>query len=211
MKKVSVSILGNNDMYATIDKINKTKASYIHLDVMDDTFVKNSFIKKNEIDRVISSCEKLVDIHFMTYNPLSYIDMISDFSKVFCMTIHYEIKDFLSVINYIKSKNVKVGLAINPETKVSCIYKYLNLVDLVIVMGVHPGYSNQKFILDTREKLKELKTYIKENGLSTKISIDGGVNDKVFDFIKDADIIVSSSFVLNDLSNIEKLESIKNN
>ena len=88
MKKVSVSILGNNDMYATIDKINKTKASYIHLDVMDNTFVKNSFIKKNEIDRVISSCEKLVDIHFMTYNPLSYIDMISDFSKVFCMTIY---------------------------------------------------------------------------------------------------------------------------
>lgn len=209
MKKVSVSILGNNDMYATIDKINKTKASYIHLDVMDNTFVKNSFIKKNEIDRVISSCEKLVDIHFMTCDPLSYIDMISDFSKVFCMTIHYEIKDFLSIINYIKSKNVMVGLAINPETKVSDIYKYLNLVDLVIVMGVHPGYSNQKFILDTREKLKELKTYIKENRLSTKISIDGGVNDKVFDFIKDADIIVSSSFVLNDLSNIEKLESIK--
>lgn len=209
MKKVSVSILGNNDMYATIDKINKTKASYIHLDVMDNTFVKNSFIKKNEIDRVISSCEKLVDIHFMTCDPLSYIDMISDFSKVFCITIHYEIKDFLSIINYIKSKNVMVGLAINPETKVSDIYKYLNLVDLVIVMGVHPGYSNQKFILDTREKLKELKTYIKENRLSTKISIDGGVNDKVFDFIKDADIIVSSSFVLNDLSNIEKLESIK--
>ena len=140
------------------------------------------------------------------YLAFSNIENTENFSKINLTVVNAD-SYTKNALAYLNEKEI-INLTYSNEADAK---KDLKDISLVLVMGVHPGYSNQKFILDTREKLKELKTYIKENRLSTKISIDGGVNDKVFDFIKDADIIVSSSFVLNDLSNIEKLERIKNN
>lgn len=207
MKKVSVSFLKDGSYEKYIEMLNETDCDYIHFDVMDGKFVNNSNLSTLELLELLKISKKKNDVHLMVVDPSLYIDSVSA-SYVDCITIHYEIDNVEEYIDKIKNLGIKVGIAINPDTAVDDIFKYLDRIDLVLVMGVYPGRSGQEFIMDTSYKIDELRKEIDSRKLSTKISVDGGVCDKVFPYIKNADVVVSASYVLDNLENIEKIKNL---
>lgn len=184
-----INVLINNDI------------KYLHLDVMDGIFVNNiSFgipvikkLKEHIPNRIV------FDTHLMITEPERYID---EFVKAGAdiITVHYEASKVISnAIDLIKENGVKVGLSINPSTDVKNIVKYLDKVDLVLVMSVNPGFGGQKFILDSFEKVSFLYEKRKSENLKYVIEIDGGINKDNINLVSRAgvDIIVAGSAVFN--------------
>lgn len=203
--EVSVSFLKEGNYKKYIESINKTEADYIHFDVMDGKFVNNKNLPLKELLELIYFSEKKNDVHLMVKNPSKYIEKLALYDIEY-LTIHSEIDDCEMFIDRINSFGIKPGIAINPYTDVEKVLPLLSKVKLVLVMGVVPGESGQTFILETEKKIKRLKDEIVNRGLSVKISVDGGICEEVLDKVRDADIVVSASYVLNDLSNIAKIK-----
>lgn len=170
-------------------KILENSVDQIHFDVMDGIFTENKTLELNDIE-----FKKDIDVHLMVKDVKKYVDKLIRFNPKY-ISFHYEATDdILDNINYIKEKNSKVGIAINPDTKVEEIYKYLDKIDLVLLLSVVPGKGGQKFI-DISDKLDKLYNYRKENNLSFLIEVDGGINDDTVKKILKADIAVVGSFI----------------
>lgn len=206
MKKVSGSFLSNNDKLYEINRLNNSNVDYIHFDVMDGKFVSNKNITVSELPKLIDNVKKKIDIHFMVSNPDKYIEKICYYNIEY-ITIHYEIKNLEDYIDKIKNYGFKVGIAIKPETDIEKIYYLLDKINLVLIMSVEPGKSGQKFI-DVSDKINKLKQEIINRKLNVKISVDGGINEEVLTYVKGADILVSSSFILSDLD--KNVDILKN-
>lgn len=207
MKEVSGSFLSNNDKFYEINRLNNSDVDYIHFDVMDGKFVSNKNITVSELSKLIDAAKKKIDIHFMVNDPGKYIDKIC-FYNIDYITIHYEIKNLEDYIDKIKDYGFKVGIAVKPETDIEKIYYLLDKINLVLIMSVEPGKSGQKFI-NVSDKINKLKQEIINRKLNVKISVDGGINDEVLDYVKDCDILVSSSFILSDLDkNVDILKNL---
>lgn len=207
MKEVSVSFLGQENSLETIKTLNNSNCDYIHFDVMDGKFVNNKFLTPKQLASLINISTKKNDVHLMVNDPTKYILELS-LLDVFCITIHCEIDDYTKYIDMIKSYGLNVGVSVNPNTDIEKIFPILDKIHQVLIMSVNPGFSGQKFIYETQEKITKLKEEIKRRNLNVKISVDGGINEDVLFMLGDADILVSSSFVLKDLNNIEKLKNI---
>ncbi|HJJ08628.1 MAG TPA: ribulose-phosphate 3-epimerase [Bacilli bacterium] len=206
MKEVSGSFLSNNDKFYEINRLNNSNVDYIHFDVMDGKFVSNKNITVSELPKLIDNVKKKIDIHFMVSNPDKYIEKICYYNIEY-ITIHYEIKNLEDYIDKIKNYGFKVGIAIKPETDIEKIYYLLDKINLVLIMSVEPGKSGQKFI-DVSDKINKLKQEIINRKLNIKISVDGGINEEVLTYVKEADILVSSSFILSDLDkNVDMLKN----
>lgn len=206
MKEVSGSFLSNNDKFYEINRLNNSNVDYIHFDVMDGKFVSNKNITVSELPKLIDNVKKKIDIHFMVSNPDKYIEKICYYNIEY-ITIHYEIKNLEDYIDKIKNYGFKVGIAIKPETNIEKIYYLLDKINLVLIMSVEPGKSGQKFI-DVSDKINKLKQEIINRKLNVKISVDGGINEEVLTYVKEADILVSSSFILSDLDrNVDILKN----
>lgn len=206
MKEVSGSFLSNNDKLYEINRLNNSNVDYIHFDVMDGKFVSNKNITVSELPKLIDNVKKKIDIHFMVSNPDKYIEKICYYNIEY-ITIHYEIKNLEDYIDKIKNYGFKVGIAIKPETDIEKIYYLLDKINLVLIMSVEPGKSGQKFI-DVSDKINKLKQEIINRKLNVKISVDGGINEEVLTYVKEADILVSSSFILSDLDrNVDILKN----
>lgn len=206
MKEVSGSFLSNNDKFYEINRLNNSNVDYIHFDVMDGKFVSNKNITVSELPKLIDNVKKKIDIHFMVSNPDKYIEKICYYNIEY-ITIHYEIKNLEDYIDKIKNYGFKVGIAIKPETDIEEIYYLLDKINLVLIMSVEPGKSGQKFI-DVSDKINKLKQEIINRKLNVKISVDGGINEEVLTYVKEADILVSSSFILSDLD--KNVDILKN-
>ena len=206
MKEVSGSFLSNNDKLYEINRLNNSNVDYIHFDVMDGKFVDNKNITISELPKLIDNVKKKIDIHFMVSNPDKYIEKICYYNIEY-ITIHYEIKNLEDYIDKIKNYGFKVGIAIKPETDIKKIYYLLDKINLVLIMSVEPGKSGQKFI-DVSDKINKLKQEIINRKLNVKISVDGGINEEVLTYVKEADILVSSSFILSDLD--KNVDILKN-
>lgn len=206
MKEVSGSFLSNNDKLYEINRLNNSNVDYIHFDVMDGKFVSNKNITVSELPKLIDNVKKKIDIHFMVSNPDKYIEKICYYNIEY-ITIHYEIKNLEDYIDKIKNYGFKVGIAIKPETDIEKIYYLLDKINLVLIMSVEPGKSGQKFI-DVSDKINKLKQEIINRRLNVKISVDGGINEEVLTYVKEADILVSSSFILSDLD--KNVDILKN-
>ena len=193
MKEVSGSFLSNNDKLYEINRLNNSNVDYIHFDVMDGKFVSNKNITVSELPKLIDNVKKKIDIHFMVSNPDKYIEKICYYNLEY-ITIHYEIKNLEDYIDKIKNYGFKVGIAIKPETDIEKIYYLLDKINLVLIMSVEPGKSGQKFI-NVSDKINKLKQEIINRKLNVKISVDGGINEEVLTYVKEADILVSSSFI----------------
>ena len=206
MKEVSGSFLSNNDKLYEINRLNNSNVDYIHFDVMDGKFVSNKNITVSELPKLIDNVKKKIDIHFMVSNPDKYIEKICYYNIEY-ITIHYEIKNLEDYIDKIKNYGFKVGIAIKPETDIEKIYYLLDKINLVLIMSVEHGKSGQKFI-DVSDKINKLKQEIINRKLNVKISVDGGINEEVLTYVKKADILVSSSFILSDLD--KNVDILKN-
>ena len=197
--KISPSILSADfsKLGSEIQDLEKAEADLIHIDVMDGHFVPNITIGPEVIKKLRKYTSLPFDVHLM-------ISPVHDFIKNFAdagadiITIHPETTDDLtSSIEKIKSYNKKVGISLNPETSVNQVLPVLNLIDLILVMSVNPGFGGQKFIENTLDKVKLLRKEIDEKKLKVQIEIDGGINFKSSKMAKKAgvDILVSGTTI----------------
>ncbi len=207
MKEVSTSFLSNESSKDLIKKINETKTNYIHFDVMDGKFTENKFLSIKELEEFLKLSKKNNDVHLMVKDPSKYIKVLSSYNISY-LTVHYEIKNVEKYIDMIKSCGIKVGVSINPDTDIENIFPLLDKVNLVLVMSVYPGKSGQKFIEEVVDKITKLKQEIINRKLNVKISIDGGICEEVLKHLNAVDIVVSSSYVLSDFNNIEKIQGL---
>ena len=173
------SILGGpfSNMEKTIKDFDQSDASYIHLDVMDGDFVPNLTFGPKFISDIRKYTNKIFDVHLMINRVdkslQDYIDAGSDI-----ITFHLEVnEDIESNLNYIKSKNLKCGLAIKPNTSWDSIMPFIKLLDQVLVMTVEPGFGGQSFMNDQLIKVKELKKLSNDHTLDLDIGVDGGVDN----------------------------------
>lgn len=190
--KIATSYLKIINDKNKITKLNKY-ADIMHYDVMDGRFTSNKTLSFDEVCNNTDGVTKDKDIHLMVMDIYNYIDDYSSL-KPNNITFHVEIGDTLNIINYIKEKGIKVGLAFNPDTSVDMVLPYLKDVDIVLVMSVIPGAGGQKFI-DVSSKIDYLYEYRLNHNLSYKIEVDGGINDESIRLIKKADIAVVGSFI----------------
>lgn len=210
--KVSVSILKRYyDFDKTLDLIEKSNADSIHLDVIDGIYANNKTVFTKKMLDCLKKNKKPKDVHLMTLHLKGFIDIFSYIEPEYITVQMEAATDIEETIEYIKSKNIKVGLAISPLTDISALIPYLNNVDLILVMSVIPGYGGQKFLKNTKERIKELDQLKKEYHAHFIISVDGAIDDKTIKQLdkKKIDIAVSGSFICNSSNFDEKIKKLK--
>ena len=211
--KVSVSFLRSEyELDETIKKIEETDTDYIHVDMMDGNFVEASNYTPQDLKKIFKDCTKPLDVHMMVSSPNKYVKDFAKMKNVEYLTLHVEAhRRPIDVINMIRHTDMKVGLAINPETKVSRIIPLLNHVDQVLIMSVKPGKGGQKFMEDVLYKVETLKDIREQNGYHYIISIDGGINDETAKLCKEAgvDMVVSGSYVCKSDNYDERIDKLK--
>ena len=176
--KISPSILSADfsKLGSEIQDLEKAGADLIHIDVMDGHFVPNITIGPEVINKLRKYTNLPFDVHLMI-SPVH--NFIKDFAEAGAdiITIHPEATtNLISSIEKIKSFNKKVGVSLNPETSVNEVLSILDLIDLVLVMSVKPGFGGQKFMEETLDKVKIIRKEIDLKKLKTEIEIDGGIN-----------------------------------
>lgn len=177
MAIVAPSFLSANflDLEADCKMINESEADWFHLDVMDGRFVPNISFGPMIIEFIRKTTTKICDVHLMILEPEKYAE---DFKKAGAdmLTVHEECCVHLHRnIQQIKSLGMQCGVALNPHTPVESLKEVLADIDMVLIMSVNPGFGGQKFIPNTLNKIRTLRSMIDERGLTTKIEIDGGI------------------------------------
>tara|TARA_B100000989_G_scaffold250640_1_gene198485 strand:+ start:723 stop:1382 length:660 start_codon:yes stop_codon:yes gene_type:complete len=218
MKKIQISpsILSADfsQLGSEIKKLEECGADMIHVDVMDGHFVPNLTIGPPVIKSLKKHSSLIFDVHLMISPVHKYIDDYAN-AGADIITIHPEATDNLAEsILKIKKLNKKVGLSLNPGTKIDVILKFLDQIDLVLIMSVNPGFGGQKFMPEVLKKVKDLTVIKEDKGMKFDIEIDGGINfENSKAAIKaGANILVSGTTIFKDNNgdikrNIELLRS----
>jgi ribulose-phosphate 3-epimerase len=205
MVEISTSVLSiekDNIMRAIYD-LEVAKTDYFHIDVMDGKFVEafTSSIMEEYCGYMKSVSTLPLDVHLMVEDIKKYVDIYLNYEPNI-ITFHIEAvkseEDAVEIINYIKSNNCKVGIAVNPATDIKKVYNLLDKVHMVLVMTVVPGEGGQPLIEDTLTKIADLKKYIEERDLDIDIEADGGIKLNNVEKVKSAgaNIIVSGTGIV---------------
>jgi len=194
-----------------IEMINRSKADWFHVDVMDGVFVPNISFGMPVVKAIHKHAKKPLDVHLMIVDPDRYIQ---DFKACGAeiLTVHFEACTHLHrTLQAIRNAGMRAGVAINPHTPVTALTDILSDVDLVLLMSVNPGFGGQSFIENTFNKLTQLKKLREEKGLSFLIEIDGGVNGTNADKLihAGADVLVAGNFVFSSANPEATIEALK--
>ena len=201
MVKIAPSILSANlmHMHDEIQSIDKNGSEYIHIDVMDGHYVDNLTFGANMVKSIRPITQKVLDVHLMITPVKKYIDeYIKAGSDI--ISFHPEAdNNSKDIIKQIKSANLKAGIAVHPRVSISDIAEFLDLIDMVIVMTVVPGFGGQKFMHSEINKIIELANIRKERNLHYEIEVDGGINSETAQICKDvdADVLVAGSYIFS--------------
>jgi ribulose-phosphate 3-epimerase len=199
-----------------IEMINQSEADWIHVDVMDGVFVPNISLGIPVCEAIKRHALKPMDVHLMIVQPERYIEMFQK-AGADVISVHLEACTHLHrTIEHIKSLGCKAGVAINPHSPVNALEDVLEMIDLVCLMSVNPGFGGQKFIENTYTKVAKLKDLCLQKKSSALIEIDGGVGKLNAQKLLDtgANVLVAGNFVFsseNPIHTISELKKIRPN
>jgi len=213
MRLISPSLLSADFAHLAddIQMINQSDADWLHIDVMDGTFVPNLSFGFPIMEAIEPICKKPLDVHLMIVHPEKYVERFVD-AGAWSVGFHLEaVEDPMPILEQIRNKNCRTCLTINPDIAVERLFPYLKEVDMVLLMSVFAGYGGQKFIPETMDKLRTLKAEITRQGLDTLIEIDGGVNAQNAESLYNAgaDVLVAGSAVFHAQDPKEAIRKIK--
>ncbi len=184
----------------------------LHFDVMDGVFVPNLSFGFPILEAVNMSTDLFLDVHLMITDPLRYISQTIN-AGADLITFHIESSsDPYETIAAIKNGGVKAGIVIKPDTPYEAVLPFIELVDVVLVMTVEPGFGGQSFMKDMLDKVRALRKYIDDRNLSVHIQVDGGINDKTITAAVSAgaDMLVVGSYLFKQSSISDGVEALRN-
>lgn len=198
------------NLESTIKELEEAGADYLHLDIMDGSFVPQITFGSKIVSDIKKITSLPLDVHLMIVNPEKHID---DFAKAGAdiISVHYEGNIHLhKLIMQIKNHNVKAGIVLNPHTRVDVIEPLIDDIDNVLIMSVNPGFGGQKFITNSIKKIEETKKLIAQRDII--ISVDGGINlNTCSDVIKaGANLLVAGSAIIDSKDKKETIKQLKN-
>ncbi len=208
--KVSPSILACNFSKLKEEIKSIENADLIHLDVMDGVFVPNITFGPFMVETIRKLTNLPLESHLMIIDPLKYIEAFAKAGSDIII-FHVESKtDILKAIKKVKSLNLKVGLSLNPETPIRTLLPYFELLDMVLVMSVNPGFYGQKFMPQVLPKLEKLKEIRDSKGYKFLIEVDGGINEETAKLVSPyVDIVVSAAYIFNAENRAERIDNLK--
>ena len=197
--KLSPSILSADfcNLEEGIRQTEENGAVYLHFDVMDGVFVPSISFGMPVLASIKPAVKQVIDTHLMITEPIRYVEAFQK-AGADSVTVHVEAcEDVKATLNKIRECGMKVGLSINPETDVKEVVSYLEEVDMILVMSVHPGFGGQKFIPESLDKIRAIRAMLNEKNLETDIQVDGGVYVENVREVLDAgaNVIVAGSAV----------------
>jgi len=199
MGKIAPSILSADFavLAAEVERV-RPQADLLHVDVMDGHFVPNLTIGAPVVKSLRPRTDLYLDCHLMIDNPG---DLLDDFAKAGAdsCTVHVELGDPRPLFDRMRAHGMRVGLVFNPETPLDAVLPYLDEIDILLFMSVHPGFGGQSFIPEVLDKVREARRIVDERGLAVELEIDGGINVDTAHFAAEAgaDILVSGSAIFH--------------
>jgi len=195
-----------------IEMVNKSKADWFHLDIMDGVFVPNISFGFPVVEHIKKEAKKPLDVHLMIVEPDRYIDRFKQVGADW-LTVHYEACTHLHrTLSEIRNQGMKAGVALNPHTPVESLTDILEMADMVLIMSVNPGFGGQKFIANTYSKINRLRKMIESRGLATLVQVDGGVDTTNAAELYKAgvNVLVAGSSVFKSDNPLATIEALKN-
>ena len=213
MIKIAPSILSADfsNLGEEIQNIEKAGADYIHIDVMDGSFVPNITIGNEVVKALRAKTQLPFDVHLMINNPDNHVKAFAE-AGADIITIHVEASIHLDrSLALIKSFDKKVGVSLVPSTHEDALDYILEKLDLILVMTVNPGFGGQKFLSSQLKKIENIRKKIEKSGKKIELEVDGGINDQTARIAIEAgaDVLVSGSYIFGNKNYQQAIQNLK--